>query len=169
MEKIDNLIRDYYAGTISQGEMDDLCRMFLDNEDVRLSHPAESRVLVPLALARMAHRRQKKRTQTWSIAASIAVMLLSAITVVRYTVIPLLLVAINVTINAFFESKLNKLKMEQIQRLAITDRAYYYLVHGLSDIRYGKDIRLFDAKNMMTATGRYWKTAGRMFSAGLWK
>lgn len=80
---------------------------------------------------------------------SIAVMLLSAVTVVRYTVIPLLLVAINVTINAFFESKLNKLKMEQIQRLAITDRAYYYLVHGLSDIRYGKDIRLFDAKNMM--------------------
>lgn len=76
MEKIDNMIRDYYAGSISQGEMDDLCRMFLDNEDVRLSHPAESRVLVPLALARMAHRRQKKRTQTWSIAASIAVMLL---------------------------------------------------------------------------------------------
>lgn len=76
MEKIDNLIRAYYTGTISQGEMDDLCRMFLDNEDVRLSHPAESRVLVPLALARMAHRRQKKRTQTWSIAASIAVMLL---------------------------------------------------------------------------------------------
>ena len=76
MEKIDNLIRAYYTGTISQGEMDDLCRMFLDNEDVRLSHPAESRVLVPLALARMAHRRQKKRTQTWRIAASIAVMLL---------------------------------------------------------------------------------------------
>ena len=49
MEKTDNMIRDYYAGTISQGEMDDLCRMFLDNEDVRLSHPAESRVLVPLA------------------------------------------------------------------------------------------------------------------------
>lgn len=76
MEKIDNLIRNYYAGTISQGEMDDLCRVFLDNEDVRLSHPAESRVLVPMALARMAHRRQQKRTQTWSIAASIAVMLL---------------------------------------------------------------------------------------------
>ena len=80
---------------------------------------------------------------------SIVVMLLSAVTVVRYTWVPLLLVVINVTINALFESKLNKLKMEQIQRLAVTDRAYYYLVHGLSDIRYGKDIRLFDAKNMM--------------------
>lgn len=77
MEKIDKLIRDYYDGRISQGEMDDLCRMFLDNEDVRLSHPDESRVLVPLALARMAHRRQKKSARrTWSVAASIAAMLL---------------------------------------------------------------------------------------------
>ncbi len=74
MEKIDKLISDYYSGIISQGEMDDLCRMFLDKEDVRMSYPDESRVLVPLALARMAHRR--KRNQTWSIAASIAVMLM---------------------------------------------------------------------------------------------
>lgn len=80
---------------------------------------------------------------------NIVVMLLSAITVLQYTWIPLLLVAMNVSVNAFFESRLNQLKMEQIRRLAITDRAYYYLVHELSDIRYGKDIRLFDAKNMM--------------------
>lgn len=77
MEKIDKLIKDYYDGRLSQSEMDDLCRMFLDNEDVRLSHSDESRVLVPLALARMVHRRQKKSTRrTWSVAASIAVMLL---------------------------------------------------------------------------------------------
>lgn len=77
MEKIDKLISDYYSGIISQGEMDDLCRMFLDSEDVRISHPAESRVLVPLALARMSHRRQKKSARrAWSIAASIAVMLM---------------------------------------------------------------------------------------------
>ena len=80
---------------------------------------------------------------------NIVVMFLSAITVLQYTWIPLLLVALNVTLNAYFENNLNKLKLEQIQRLAITDRAYYYLVHGLSDIRYGKDIRLFDAKDMM--------------------
>lgn len=76
MEKIDKLISDYYSGIISQGEMDDLCRMFLDKEDVRMSYPDESRVLVPLALARMAHRRKRKRNQTWSIAASITVMLM---------------------------------------------------------------------------------------------
>lgn len=77
MEMIDKLIRKYYAGMLSQGEMDALCKMFLDNEDVRLSHPDESQVLVPLALARMAHSRQKKRVRrTWSVAASIAIMLL---------------------------------------------------------------------------------------------
>ena len=77
MEKIDKLIRDYYDGTLSQGEMDVLCRMFLDNEDIRQSYPEENRALVPLALARMAHRRQKKSVhQTWSVAASIAIMLL---------------------------------------------------------------------------------------------
>ncbi|MBR3784046.1 MAG: hypothetical protein IKJ78_06260 [Bacteroidales bacterium] len=77
MEKIDNMIRDYYAGTISQDEMDDLCRMFLDSEDVRMSHPAESRVLVSLALARMAHgRRKKSARRTWRVAACIAVVLL---------------------------------------------------------------------------------------------
>ena len=80
---------------------------------------------------------------------NIVVMILSSITVLQYTWIPLVLVVANVSINAFFENKLNQLKMEQIQRLASTDRAYYFLVHGLSDIRYGKDIRLFDAKNMM--------------------
>ena len=80
---------------------------------------------------------------------NLVVMLLSAITVLQYTWTPLVLVVVNVSINAFFESRLNRLKMEQIQRLAITDRAYYFLVHGLSDIRYGKDIRLFDAKEMM--------------------
>lgn len=77
MERIDKLIRDYYDGNISQNEMDDLCMMFLDNEDVRLSYHDESQVLVPLALARMAYSRQKKSVRrTWSVAACIAVMLL---------------------------------------------------------------------------------------------
>ena len=80
---------------------------------------------------------------------NIVVMILSAVTVLQYTWIPLVLVALNVSLNAYFENKLNQLKLEQIKRLAITDRAYYYLVHELSDIRYGKDIRLFDAKDMM--------------------
>ncbi|MBP5607370.1 MAG: ABC transporter ATP-binding protein, partial [Lachnospiraceae bacterium] len=80
---------------------------------------------------------------------NIVVLMLSVFVVCRYSFIPLALVVINVSLNAFFESRLNTIKIEQIQQLAVTDRAYHYLLHGLSDIRYGKDIRLFNAKDMM--------------------
>ena len=77
MEKIDKLIRDYYLGTLTQSEMNDLCRMFLDDDEIRMEYPDESRVLVPLALARMSHRRQKKNVRrAWAVAASIAIILL---------------------------------------------------------------------------------------------
>ena len=80
---------------------------------------------------------------------NIVVLMLSVFVVCRYSFIPLALVLVNVSLNAFFESRLNAIKIEQIQQLAVTDRAYHYLLHGLSDIRYGKDIRLFNAKEMM--------------------
>lgn len=80
---------------------------------------------------------------------NIVVLMLSVFVVCRYSFIPLALVLVNVSLNAFFESRLNAIKIEQIQQLAVTDRAYHYLLHGLSDIRYGKDIRLFNAKDMM--------------------
>lgn len=80
---------------------------------------------------------------------NIVVIFLSAAIVFQYTFLPLILVIVNVSFNAFFESRLNRIKMDQIQQLAITDRAYHYLLHGLSDIKFGKDIRLFNAKEMM--------------------
>ncbi len=84
-----------------------------------------------------------------NIIANVVILLLSAALVFRYTFLPVIPVLVNVTLNAFFESRLNRIKMEQIGLLAKTDRAYFYLVHGLSDIKYGKDIRLFHAKDMM--------------------
>lgn len=84
-----------------------------------------------------------------NIIANVVIILLSAALVFRYTFLPIIPVLVNVTLNAFFESRLNRIKMEQIGLLAKTDRAYFYLVHGLSDIKYGKDIRLFHAKDMM--------------------
>lgn len=80
---------------------------------------------------------------------NIIVLMLSAFIVCSYSFIPIVFVVINVSLNAFFESRLNTIKMEQIRQLAVTDRAYHYLLHGLSDIKYGKDIRLFNAKEMM--------------------
>ena len=77
------------------------------------------------------------------------VLSISTVLVLKYTWMPIVLVVFNVCLNAFFESRLSRIKMEQISLLAKNDRAYFYLLHNLSDIKYGKDIRLFGAKNMM--------------------
>ncbi|MBR7088954.1 MAG: ABC transporter ATP-binding protein [Lachnospiraceae bacterium] len=83
------------------------------------------------------------------IISGIAVLSISAVLVLKYTWIPIVIVIINVCLNAFFESRLSGIKMEQISLLAKNDRAYFYLLHNLSDIKYGKDIRLFGAGKMM--------------------
>ena len=83
------------------------------------------------------------------IVASMVVLTLSAVLVLKFTWITIVLVLVNVSLNAFFESRLSRIRMDQIALLAKNDRAYFYLLHGLSDIKYGKDIRLFGAKNMM--------------------
>ncbi len=83
------------------------------------------------------------------IISSIIVLSISAVLVFKYSWMPIVLVVVNVCLNAFFESRLSSIKMEQISLLAKNDRSYFYLLHNLSDIKYGKDIRLFGAKNMM--------------------
>lgn len=83
------------------------------------------------------------------IISSIAVLSISVVLVLKYTWIPIVIVVVNVCLNAFFESRLSGIKMEQISLLARNDRAYFYLLHNLSDIKYGKDIRLFGAGKMM--------------------
>ena len=83
------------------------------------------------------------------IISSIVVLSISAVLVLKYTWIPIVIVVVNVCLNAFFESRLSGIKMEQISLLAKNDRAYFYLLHNLSDIKYGKDIRLFGAGKMM--------------------
>jgi ATP-binding cassette subfamily C protein len=47
-------------------------------------------------------------------------------------------------------NRINAISLAQHEKLSSIDRGYYFLLHSLSDIRYGKDIRLFDAKDMMT-------------------
>ena len=83
------------------------------------------------------------------IISSIVVLSISVVLVLKYTWIPIVIVVVNVCLNAFFESRLSGIKMEQISLLAKNDRAYFYLLHNLSDIKYGKDIRLFGAGKMM--------------------
>lgn len=66
---------------------------------------------------------------------------------------PLLLIAIvvNILINAVITSKRNKVELQAYKRLSKTNRLFGYFGWSIVDFRYGKDIRLYDAREMMVA------------------
>lgn len=65
---------------------------------------------------------------------------------------PLLLAAIlvNIVLNAFFTSKRNKVELLAFGRLSKVNRLFGYFGFNIVDFRFGKDIRLYDARRMMT-------------------
>lgn len=77
------------------------------------------------------------------------IVIISMVVIGRYSWLLILLVVVSVLINARMNHKLNEISMAQYEKLSFIDRGYYYLLHSLSDIRFGKDIRLFRAKEMM--------------------
>ncbi len=60
-----------------------------------------------------------------------------------------LITAVLLLINAFLRSKRNKVDIEFYGRLAKSNRIFGYLGWSLTDFRYGKDIRLYGAAEMM--------------------
>lgn len=80
---------------------------------------------------------------------NIGIMLIAAAVVINYSWILVLFVVISVLINTRMNHKLSAIQLAQFEKLSFIDRGYYFLLHSLSDIRYGKDIRLFHAKDMM--------------------
>lgn len=80
---------------------------------------------------------------------------------------PLLLVAILVYIvlNAFLTSKRNKVELQAFGRLSNINRLFGYFGFSIVDFRFGKDIRLYDARKMMTEK---WAGYSRENNAG-WK
>lgn len=80
---------------------------------------------------------------------NLAILAISVVVIGRYSWLLILLVMVSVLINARMNHKLNEISMAQYENLSFIDRGYYYLLHSLSDIRFGKDIRLFRAKEMM--------------------
>lgn len=52
-------------------------------------------------------------------------------------------------INAWIQNKANKVEIESYSRLSKLNRVFSYLGWELTDFRYGKDIRLYDAADMM--------------------
>lgn len=64
---------------------------------------------------------------------------------------PLLLpiTALTVAVSFFANSKINTIEIEQYTALSKLNRIFSYLGQEIRDFRYGKDIRLYSAQNMM--------------------
>ncbi len=61
----------------------------------------------------------------------------------------LLLILVYVVIMGFVTAKNNKIGMEAYKKLSKVNRLFGYFGWNIVDFRYGKDIRLYDAKKMM--------------------
>lgn len=69
--------------------------------------------------------------------------------IVTQAPIVLLIAAAVVAVQAILNAKTNKIEQEGYARLSKINRIFGYLGWSLVDIRYGKDIRLYEAKDMM--------------------
>ena len=108
---------------------------------------------------------EKARTgMTWysggayGIAEQIFMFFGNVIKIVGFTTIitmhaPLLLIVIVVyiVINGVITSKRNQYELEAYNRLSVVNRLFHYFGWAIVDFRFGKDIRLYDAREMMVA------------------
>lgn len=69
---------------------------------------------------------------------------------------PLLLpvVLLSLAVMLFMNSKTNRLKVDVFKKLAKSNRVCNYVFYQLSDIAYGKEIRLYDSADMMESKSR---------------
>jgi ABC-type multidrug transport system fused ATPase/permease subunit len=61
----------------------------------------------------------------------------------------MILLIISVAANTWFGGRVNRKNLDSYKQLANDNRAFGYVLWELSDIRYGKDIRLYNAQDMM--------------------
>ena len=61
----------------------------------------------------------------------------------------LLIIVINTSLNTLWNAKKNELQRKYFGQFSNLNRAFSYIFYKLSDFRYGKDIRLYQAEEMM--------------------
>ncbi len=84
-----------------------------------------------------------------------------------YAPILFLLTTILLAFNAFIRAKNNKIEIESHRNLSKLNRVFGYLGWNLTDFRYGKDVRLYGAADMMTEK---WETYNnRMLKEWKWQ
>ena len=85
-----------------------------------------------------------------------------------YAPVLLAVMAVYSVINALIVSKINKISIEAFAKLSKVNRLFGYFGWNIVDPRYGKDIRLYDAKEMMVdswkdntaKSNEHWKWQG---------
>lgn len=96
------------------------------------------------------------------------VLTLAGVTAIVVTKAPLLLIItlLMLTVTTIINAKLNEIEQKQYAELSKVNRIFSYMGFNLTDFRYGKDIRLYDAKDMMVekweyhsaVMGKHWET-----------
>jgi len=85
-----------------------------------------------------------------------SVLTLSGVIVIISTQSPLLLIIVVFAVlgGTFAVSRINKIEMTQFQKSPTINRGFHYVFRELCEGRYGKDIRLYIADNMMLTKAR---------------
>ncbi|MBO6231263.1 MAG: ABC transporter ATP-binding protein [Ruminiclostridium sp.] len=72
---------------------------------------------------------------------------------------------ISLVLIALFQSKINGIEQKSFAELSTLNRIFFYLFEGLSDFRFGKDIRLYHSADMMNWKARHYTEE----MCGIWK
>lgn len=72
---------------------------------------------------------------------------------------------ISLVLIALFQSKINGIEQKSFAELSTLNRIFFYLFEGLSDFRFGKDIRLYHSADMMNRKAQHYTEE----MCGIWK
>lgn len=72
---------------------------------------------------------------------------------------------ISIILTAILNSKVNAINVESFKKMSKYNRAFHYIIFNLSDIKFGKDVRMYDAENMMLAKEKDYQHE----QIGVWK
>lgn len=82
-----------------------------------------------------------------------------------YTPYVLPVIVIYIILQAYINKKINNIEIQTYSNLSVMDRLFKYYGFNICDFQYGKDIRLYDAKEMVIE--RWGKNADE--TVGIWK
>lgn len=89
-------------------------------------------------------------TQTLSLIISSFLTLVGVVGILMFgSPILFLIILINISLNTLWNAKKNVLQRKYFGQFSNLNRAFSYIFYKLSDFRYGKDIRLYQAEEMM--------------------